>query len=104
MKNPSEYTWIHLEGRNVQSVIQMVKFVRSSDPMRRITLSMELEKPKPNLDELLEQDIDLFFIAKDYAKSRGLSDAKTAAQYFGEQALQHTSVIVPWGEEVSSTQ
>jgi ketohexokinase len=42
--------WIHFEGRNIET---LSRFIKSSEVHKRVNLSLELEKVRPNIEQLL---------------------------------------------------
>lgn len=101
--NVSNYRWIHLESRkNIQEIVNMVRFIRSSDPNRMVTVSVELEQPYSNRDIIWKEDVDFFICSKDYAKMKGAKDLMHALDVFAKmiQVDKHskTTIIVPWSE------
>ncbi|XP_011496364.1 PREDICTED: ketohexokinase-like isoform X2 [Ceratosolen solmsi marchali] len=83
--NLENYSWIHFEGRNISEVLLMMQHIenynksvtqRDSETNEKlsrytpITISVELEKKRPELLDLLPY-ADVAFISKDFAKSRG---------------------------------
>lgn len=81
-----DYSWIHFEGRNLNEVLSMMQCVENYNNMLNysedsnskeiassqvpITVSVELETPKQELLDLLPY-VDVAFISKDFAQSRG---------------------------------
>jgi ketohexokinase len=98
----SNYRWIHLEARkNIDEVVGMVRYIRSSDPERRVTVSVELEKPTSSRDMMWDEDVDYFICSKDYAKFQGAQDPSSALDLFLKmlpEKQKSVGIIVPWGE------
>ncbi|XP_046673660.1 ketohexokinase-like [Homalodisca vitripennis] len=66
-----QYKWIHFEGRNVRQVVLMLKYVTEwNSAHSKIVTSVELEKPKDELKELLPL-ADVVFVGKDFASFQG---------------------------------
>jgi len=62
------YDWVHFEGRNPKQTAAMVRRTRRELP--RAVLSVELEKPRPGLDRLLEGP-DVLLVSKVLAVAEG---------------------------------
>lgn len=81
----SDYSWIHMEARkNAPELLNMIRHVRHSSPAsssgRRITLSVEVEKPSKSRDAFFGEDVDYFFISKDYARWKGAEGLSRALE------------------------
>ncbi|XP_015602710.1 ketohexokinase-like [Cephus cinctus] len=111
--NLEDYSWIHFEGRNVSEVICMMQYVesynnslntcQSDDSVKLetnripITISVELEKPKPELVDLLPY-ADVAFIARDFAHSKGFDNMSETLRNIGEEAKSGATIICAWSE------
>lgn len=103
--NIGEYDWIHLEARkNVNDIREFIQKVRREDKERKITISVEIEKPFESRTIFFEDDIDYLFVSKDYAKMKGATDLKTAIELLSNLSSttkstdQPTKIVVAWGE------
>ena len=64
---PSDYAWIHFEGRpSLTEVKKMLKMVKNTKT------SLEIEKIGRNYEPLLA-DVDVIFVSKEFAESLGCS-------------------------------
>lgn len=104
------YNWIHLEARkNVNDIRQFIQKVRREDSKRKITISVEIEKPLESRTVMFQEDVDYLFVSKDYAKMKGATDLKTAIEmlsnYSAEVKLTNnpTNIVVAWGEMGAAT-
>ncbi|KAG1699329.1 Ketohexokinase [Nymphon striatum] len=98
-----KYSWIHFEGRNGTELLKMMASViewnkNISDSASRIILSLELEKDKAGMD-LLHDKVDLLFLGKMYAESRGFLDMRETVHHFINFVKIGASVVCAWGEE-----
>lgn len=65
--------WVHFEGRAVDQLGAMLRHVRRAN---RITVSLEVEKPRPGIEDLFGH-ADLLLFSRAYAHWRGFTDAPT---------------------------
>ena len=56
------YSWVHLEGRNKDTVLEALKFIKQS---RKVRLSVEVEKVNRGFEEFIPH-ADVVFISKVY--------------------------------------
>ncbi|EFN77113.1 Ketohexokinase [Harpegnathos saltator] len=105
--NLEEYSWIHFEGRNLDQVSAMMQRVKSynnslndRDTKYRapITISVELERPRPELLDLLSH-ADVTFVAKDFAKSQGLESMSEILRNIVSHAKPGAAIICAWAEK-----
>uniref|UniRef100_H2YDN8 Carbohydrate kinase PfkB domain-containing protein n=1 Tax=Ciona savignyi TaxID=51511 RepID=H2YDN8_CIOSA len=81
----SQYSWIHFEGRNITEVTQMIDKVvmyNSNERHERITISVELEKPRRANSVLLLPHADLVVVSQDFAEFNGMSSAVEAVHHY----------------------
>ncbi|XP_013388517.1 ketohexokinase [Lingula anatina] len=97
------YAWVHFEGR--PSAAEQVKMLRDIDNHNadleendRITTSVELEKNRPVLAQLIDK-ADYVFISKDYAKAHGFYSKEDAVEGFVDKVREGATVICAWGED-----
>ncbi|KAK3893741.1 hypothetical protein Pcinc_002445 [Petrolisthes cinctipes] len=99
------FDWIHFEGRNVANVVKMIEVVRKHNQKHQdsksITISVEVEKAKAELDALIPLP-DVLFVSKDYAKFKGFSNMAETVEKIQTQAYPGCLVICPWGEAGAS--
>uniref|UniRef100_A0A6A7FQY9 Ketohexokinase-like isoform X2 n=2 Tax=Hirondellea gigas TaxID=1518452 RepID=A0A6A7FQY9_9CRUS len=89
------YSWIHFEGRNVKTVLEMQSLVRESAP--DVTVSVELEKARPDM-QVLVKNVDVVFVSKDYARNMKFYSMEAAAEGIAKKIAQRCKmVIVAWG-------
>nr|XP_002123654.1 ketohexokinase isoform X1 [Ciona intestinalis]XP_026696254.1 ketohexokinase isoform X1 [Ciona intestinalis] len=96
----SEYSWIHFEGRNIEEVVKMIdRVVKYNDDNchSKITISVELEKPRRANSCLLLPHADLAVISQDYAEFNGQSSAIDAVDYYRAKCKKGASVVCAWG-------
>ncbi|XP_015175481.1 PREDICTED: ketohexokinase-like [Polistes dominula] len=107
------YSWIHFEGRNVTQVLAMMETIEKYNKIMKgmneksnkivnkqfmeITVSLELEKPQPEL-LLLLPFADIVFISKDFAQRRGCDNMDEILENIGAKAKQGTVLICAWGD------
>lgn len=85
----SSYTNIILQGRNVANVVEMIAIVRKYNQKcqdgNSITISVEVEKAKAELDALIPLP-DVLFVSKDYARFKGFTNMTETVQKIQMQA------------------
>ncbi|XP_070533244.1 ketohexokinase-like isoform X2 [Ptychodera flava] len=100
--NPNLYSWIHFEGRNIEEVMKMISFIEKFNNEQsakdRITISLEMEKPKANVHELIHHG-DVVFMSKDYAKYFGHSTAEEAINAFHPKLKKGATLVCAWGDK-----
>ena len=62
------YSWVHLEGRNKDTVLEALKFIKQS---RKVRLSVEVEKVNRGFEEFIPH-ADVVFISKVYLSSKNI--------------------------------
>ncbi|KFB35013.1 AGAP002483-PA-like protein [Anopheles sinensis] len=75
----AEYEWIHFEGHS------------------KITISVELEKPRSSNLDLLTEGIDYVFVGKDFARFLGHESARAVVEALKESYPGPYTLICPWG-------
>jgi ketohexokinase len=93
-----KYKHIHFEGRNVEEVKKMISFIRRSDPMREIKISIELELAKNELLDLLNQDVDIFFVERDFVSLLNCTNIDETIKVIAQRVHSTAIVICPWAE------
>ena len=92
--------WAHFEGRNPAETATMVRRVREAVP--DLTISIEIEKPRPHLDALLSAAADatsgkmVLIFSRAYAEAVGATDP---ASFVDTQAKRSGAwlCVLPWG-------
>ena len=74
------YDWIHLEGRNIDTLKSYLESLSNDSARSRLTLSLEIEKPRPHIEDLLPF-IDLAIVSSHYLNEKEW-DAESAIQKF----------------------
>ena len=62
------YSWVHLEGRNKDTLLEALKFIKKS---RKVKLSVEVEKVNRGFEEFISH-ADVVFISKVYVSSKNI--------------------------------
>ncbi|XP_076473949.1 ketohexokinase isoform X2 [Bombus vancouverensis nearcticus] len=108
-----DYSWIHFEGRNLNEVLSMMQCVENYNNMLNysedsnskeiassqvpITVSVELETPKQELLDLLPY-VDVAFISKDFAQSRGHDNMSETLKDISGDAKSGATLICAWAD------
>ncbi|CAG2110597.1 unnamed protein product [Medioppia subpectinata] len=95
----NKYKAIHFEGlRNVSEIRKMIAYVRQKDLKREIKISVELERAVDSLKDLLNDDIDIFFVEREFAKLMNYNTLEETINGIAERVQPNALVICPWGE------
>ncbi|MCK5877325.1 MAG: ketohexokinase [Candidatus Marithrix sp.] len=89
----TDYDWVHFEGRNVIEIAKMLAKVRQTCP--NIPISLEVEKPRPNIESLFHQ-VDFLLFSKFFAQCY-VNDAASFLQKMRE--LSNANLICTWGAD-----
>ncbi len=90
--------WIHFEGRNIAETALMLQRTKQAHPA--IPCSLEVEKPRPEIESLFGR-ADVLLFSRDYAQHQGYDDARAFLQYLRPR-FPHADLICAWGEEGAS--
>ncbi|MGD9168436.1 MAG: PfkB family carbohydrate kinase [Candidatus Thiodiazotropha sp.] len=91
----NHYDWIHFEGREVSAYEPMLRHARHS--LHSATISLEIEKPRSGIESLVPL-VDVVFLAKAYAASRGYKCAQDlfdSIRPYSDCAI----LFATWGED-----
>lgn len=99
--NLSDFDWIHFEGRrNEAEIVKMIDVVEEFNadlsPKDRIVVSVELEKPRKSLMQLLNK-ADVVFTSKDFAKFLGCSSPYETVRSLRSKTKPGATIICAWG-------
>uniref|UniRef100_A0A182M0Q3 Ketohexokinase n=1 Tax=Anopheles culicifacies TaxID=139723 RepID=A0A182M0Q3_9DIPT len=101
--NLADYAWIHFEGRrNTAAIVQMIQRIHcwNLDPNNhscKVTISVEMEKPRHSNLDLLVDGVDVVFVGKDFARFVGHKSARETVQALKESHPGRYTIICPWG-------
>lgn len=61
--------FIHFQGRitNLDAIRETIRFIRKNDPQRKVKISMEFERESAQLNQFFAEDIDYYFVGKQFA-------------------------------------
>lgn len=88
-----DFDWVHFEGRNVEETARMLQRCRSVAP--RLRHSVEVEKPRPGIEQLFAAP-DLLMFSKAYAHHAGYQDGAAFIDAMHVLAPQ-ADVVCAWG-------
>ncbi len=87
----NSFDWVHFEGRNVDELEKMLRFLKTHFP--QLPCSLEIEKPRENIEKLFPL-ADVLLFSKPYALSQGFDSAESFLR-----SLSMPSVMTcTWGE------
>lgn len=90
-------TWFHFEGREVETSIQCLQWLKSEYP--ECVRSVEVEKPnRPGLDRMA-QEADVVFFSKTWAEAAGFSDAETLLREQARTLKGASLLCCTWGAQ-----
>lgn len=90
----SRFDWVHFEGRNVEVTQRMLQRLKKLHP--ELPCSLEIEKPRPGIEQLLPYP-DLLLFSRAYARSSGFQRAEGLFQHVRPQA-PHAQLVCGWGD------
>ena len=93
--DPGRFDWLHFEGRNVAETLRMLTRVRERVP--GVPVSVEIEKPRPDIDRLLSL-ADRVLFSRAYANALGWNDPAAFLQAMHSEAPQ-ADLICSWGAD-----
>ncbi len=85
------FDWIHFEGRNIDETLQMFQWLDQHYP--DLPYSLEIEKPRPNIELLFNYPNFLMF-SRHYTEAKGLSSASDLLQ----SLPANLSASCAWGD------
>lgn len=95
-RNPlNDVDWLHLEGRNVPDTVNIIQYVRQHCP--RITISLEIEKPRPQIETLYTLG-DVVLFSRHFANALGYEEAATFL-YAWRPKCSARLLVCPWGAQ-----
>lgn len=90
----SRFDWVHFEGRNVEVTRQMLERLKKQRP--DLPCSLEIEKPRPDIEQLLPYP-DVLLFSRAYARARGFQRAEGLFERVRPQAPR-AQLVCGWGE------
>ncbi|WP_373508319.1 PfkB family carbohydrate kinase [Thiocapsa sp.] len=87
--------WVHFEGRNPQETARMIRRVREEAP--EVPVSVELEKPRPGIETLLEGP-RLLLASRAFARAGGFEDAGAFLEDLARRS-DAALCVVAWGAQ-----
>lgn len=98
------YDWIHVESRNnIKGIIDMVRFVRSNQQTAtdKPIISVELEQDRDGLSQVFNEQIDYYFIEREFGRMRGWKDLDETIRETCKLIKFDAHVIFVWGDQGS---
>ena len=89
------FDWLHFEGRNVVETRRMLERVRRLYPAARV--SIEIEKPRNDIDSLFEH-ADVLLFSRVYARALGYREPLSLLRAVQEEFPQ-ALLFCAWGDE-----
>lgn len=91
----SGFDWLHLEGRNLPALQQMLAHARQHYP--QLPCSLEVEKPRAGIEALFGQ-VDVLMFSRDYVQAKGWQGAEEFLHGLNE--LHPTTMVTcTWGKQ-----
>ena len=88
-----KFDWLHFEARNCTQLKLMLEHATQF----KKSISIEIEKPREHLDEILAY-ADVLLISRPYAESQNFKSAVECLEYF-RQKFPTTIITCTWGEQ-----
>ena len=92
--------WVHFEGRNPGETARMIRRVRSAAPA--VTISLELEKNRLGIDQLLDGP-HVLLAGRAFARARGFQTPGELLADLGQRSSADLCVAA-WGEQGAAWQ
>jgi len=89
------YDWVHFEGRNPAETAVMLEDCATRRP--QLPISMEIEKPRPGVERLIEGPQVVIF-SRDFAHSCGFEDPEAFLSAQWERTSANL-LLLPWGAQ-----
>jgi len=89
------FSWIHLEGRNVEQTRLLLKQLRDNSYPGK--LSIEIEKPRDNISALYEY-ADLLIFSRHFVETSGISDPVRFLHQTRAATGDRADLVCAWGE------
>jgi ketohexokinase len=80
----SHYDWLHFEGRNIEELTAMLRWVKQQYPT--LPCSLEIEKPRDNIESLFDF-ADVLMFSQPYAQSKGHETASSLLNSINTEAI-----------------
>jgi ketohexokinase len=87
------FDWLHFEARNCDQLKLMLKHAVKF----RKTISIEVEKPREHLDDILIF-ADVLLLSRPYAESQGFKTPAECLEHFSEK-YSNTIITCTWGDQ-----
>ncbi|KAG2467847.1 KHK Ketohexokinase, partial [Polypterus senegalus] len=98
----SDYKWIHVEARNANEQVKMIKRIEQYNDMmaagQKITVSVEIEKTRDDLYQLFSYG-DVVFVSKDVARKFGFNSPSEALKGLYSKVKKGAILICAWAEK-----
>ena len=90
-----QFDWLHFEGRAIDETYKMLSHVKKNFP--GIPVSLEVEKPRGNIESLFDFADTLFF-SQSYASHLDFDDAESFIVHI-HQKIKTKNIICTWGNK-----
>ena len=90
-----QFDWLHFEGRAIDETCKILSHVKTNFPT--IPVSLEVEKPRDNIESLFNFADTLFF-SQSYASHLGFDDAESFILHT-HQKIKTRDIICTWGNK-----
>ncbi|MGC9385534.1 MAG: PfkB family carbohydrate kinase [Hydrogenovibrio sp.] len=89
------YDWLHFEGRNVENLKGMLNIAKTF--LTHQPISLEVEKPRDGLEDLLPQ-ANVIFFSHHYARAKGYQNGQDLLEAM-KRLAPHSQLVCTWGSE-----
>ena len=87
------WSWVHFEGRAPAETRAMLRLVRARLP--GVPISLEMEKPRPGAEVLLEAP-DLLLFSRAYVQAQGIPDPEVFLRHLAKDT-RASHCVLAWG-------
>ena len=95
----SQWDWIHFEGRNIDTSLNLMRRIRQQYP--DIILSLEIEKPRNGIEQLYAYADSLLF-SRAYVESTKFKTAEPFLRQLRAELNHSCDIICAWGAQGAS--
>lgn len=91
---PEQYDWLHLEGRNIEVLAEVLPALRKA--LTDQPISLEIEKSRAGIEDLI-QYVDVVMFSRAYAEANGFDNAAVFLQE-KHRAYPEMMLTCTWGK------
>jgi ketohexokinase len=93
--NFNRVQWCHFEGRNISELTKMLHYLKNNFP--HIPYSIEIEKPRPQIEDIIE-GAEIAIFSQKYASEKGFHSAEALLRHFAANHAD-SKLVCTWGQQ-----